>query len=260
MVSKKVSQPNLKNNRLELLQNIAVIVAGKNTSQIADVLIDKQNVNEFLIAKKIGLTINQIRNVLYKLNDEGLVSFLRKKDKKKGWYTYFWTFDVEKALLLLKKYVTRDIEKLEHELTNRKNKRYYKSPGINIEYSEEKALELDFVCPETGEIMELKDNSQEIKEINSQVEKLKKKLEEIEIELSLIFEQKEKKGVRKRKKDEKEKVKKRLEKRIEAQKIREANRKKTAQKDVGKSVKKKVKARDKIKKYIKKTKKKHSVK
>jgi transcription factor E len=244
-----------KDNRLELLRSISMIVAGKNTAPIADILIDKENVNEFLIAKKLDLTINQIRNVLYKLSDDGLVSFVRKKDKKKGWYTYFWTFDVEKAFLLLRKYVLRDIESLEHDLGSRKSKRYYKSPGINIEYSEERALELDFVCPETGEIMELKDNSQEIKELNSSLDKLKRKLVDIDSELVLILELKSKKVERKRKKDEKEKIAKRIAKR----KATQAKNKKLAEKDKKKSkkkVKKKIvrakKSKKKFKKKIKK--------
>ena len=51
--------------------------------EIVDLLYGKANVNEFLIAKKLNVTINQARNILYKLGDEGLVSFIRKKDKKK---------------------------------------------------------------------------------------------------------------------------------------------------------------------------------
>ncbi|MAG07512.1 hypothetical protein CMI46_01730 [Candidatus Pacearchaeota archaeon] len=269
---KKEPEISDKDNRLELLRSISMIVAGKNTAPIADILIDKENVNEFLIAKKLDLTINQIRNVLYKLSDDGLVSFVRKKDKKKGWYTYFWTFDVEKAFLLLKKYVLRDIESLEHELGSRKSKRYYKSPGINIEYSEERALELDFVCPETGEIMELKDNSQEVKELNSSLDKLKRKLVDIDNELVLILELKSKKAERKRKRDEKEKIAKRAAKRKETQdkkkklmkgmskkkdkkKLKKKDKKKPKKKSVKKKLKKKI-AKKKIVKVKKKVKKK----
>jgi len=70
----------------DLLKEVVAIVAGKQAEEIADILDSKKHVNEFLIAKKLGITINQTRNILYKLSDFGLVSFIRKKDKRKGWY------------------------------------------------------------------------------------------------------------------------------------------------------------------------------
>jgi len=72
-----------------LLEETVEIVIGKQAEGIVDLLDGKKYVNEFIIAKKLGITINQARNILYKISDQGLVSFIRKKDKKKGWYTYF---------------------------------------------------------------------------------------------------------------------------------------------------------------------------
>ncbi|MEI6850177.1 MAG: hypothetical protein WCK29_03995, partial [archaeon] len=74
--------------QVSILREVVSTIAGERAKTIIDLLIDKKNVNEFLIAKKMKLTINQTRNILYKLGDEGLVSFIRKKDAKKGgWYT-----------------------------------------------------------------------------------------------------------------------------------------------------------------------------
>src|SRR3989344_9542204 len=82
-----------------LLKKILKDLAGAKAEKLVDILYGKKNVNEFIIAKKLNLTINQARNVLYKLGDEGLVKFIRKKDSKKGgWYIYFWTLETEKGL------------------------------------------------------------------------------------------------------------------------------------------------------------------
>jgi len=105
--------------KIELLKDISQLVAGKNTSPIVDLLFDKKNVNEFLIAKKLGLTINQTRNMLYKLSDEGLVSFVRKKDKKKGWYTYFWKIEILKTLLFLRERFFNRKEQIEKQIQSR---------------------------------------------------------------------------------------------------------------------------------------------
>ena len=65
-----------------LLENIVTNVVGIGGENLVNLMHNKKNVNEFLIAKKMDLTINQTRNMLYKLADQGLVQFIRKKDKK----------------------------------------------------------------------------------------------------------------------------------------------------------------------------------
>jgi transcription factor E len=83
----------------KLLSEVVNEIAGKQASDILNLLIGKKDVNEFLIAKKLKLTINQVRNILYKLSNFNLVTFTRKKDKKKGWYTYFWGIHISGQLI-----------------------------------------------------------------------------------------------------------------------------------------------------------------
>ena len=70
--------------QIKLLKDIVSSIVGQSPAKIVDLLYGKKNVNEFLIAKKLKLTINQTRNILYKLADEGLVGLVRKKASKKG--------------------------------------------------------------------------------------------------------------------------------------------------------------------------------
>ena len=196
-------------DKLTLVKDVASSVVGKNTAPIVEILFDKKNANEFLIAKKLDLTINQIRNVLYKLSDEGLVSFIRKKDKKKGWYTYFWTFNSEKAFVLMKKIILKDIEILQVQLKSRESKRFYICKTCSIELTEESALLHNFTCSECGEIYEVNDNSKSIREINSSIDKLKRRLEEVESEIKIIDAGKIKKSEKDMKKSEKDKTEKR---------------------------------------------------
>ncbi|MDP2628973.1 MAG: hypothetical protein Q8P15_03695, partial [Nanoarchaeota archaeon] len=86
----------------KFLKEAVAVVVGKQWELIVDLLQNKNYVNEFIIAKKLNVTINQTRNILYKLADNGLVSSMRKKDKRKGWYTYFWKIEVMKCLEFLK--------------------------------------------------------------------------------------------------------------------------------------------------------------
>ncbi|MFH1326821.1 MAG: hypothetical protein ABIH59_01710 [archaeon] len=238
-------------DKLSLVREVSILVAGKNTGPIVEILFDKKDVNEFLIAKKLNLTINQIRNVLYKLSDEGLVSFSRKKDKKKGWYTYFWTFNSEKAFSVLHDLINKQIGQAENQLNSRETKQFYVCSICKSELTEENALLHEFTCPECGEIYVLHDNSKVIKDIKGNIERLKKKMKIVEDEIKIIDGVKLKKVERVRKKQEKVK----LGKRAEAAKKRAATRKANIkQKNKLKKKGKEKKVTKKIKKVVKKVK------
>lgn len=208
----------------KLLKSVVGELAGSDSELIIDILLDKRDVNEFLIAKKMNLTINQVRNILYKLSAEGLVSFTRKKDKRKGWYIYFWTLNTEKCLIRLEEELIRKIKELEMQLFNRQNKRYYYCKSCNIEVTEEAALENDFTCQECAEVYELSDAEKPIREITAKIKAKEKELENIKNELAELREKSAKKAAKAGKKDK-------------------ASKKKTSKKSKDKSKKKNIKNR-----------------
>ncbi len=245
--------------REELLKNIVTEIAGEEAKKIVDLLHAKKNINEFLIAKKLNLTINQARNILYKLSDVRLVSFIRKKDSKKGgWYTYFWTLDVGKSIQLLKNNLEKKLDHLREEMAIRKIQRFYYSPGADIEYTEEQALENDFICPETGDVLQLKDNSELIEKMGKRIAILQTALEDVDKEVVEIEKKEEKAKSRKLRKEKKEKDENRKKKRLERQKA--AKREKKKLKTKNKSKLKKKKSSKKAKKSSRKVKKKKSSK
>jgi transcription factor E len=178
--------------QVNLLKNLVQEMAGEGSDQIVDILFDKKDINEFLIAKKMNLTINQVRNILYKLSAEGLVSFTRKKDKRKGWYIYFWTLNTEKCLMKLEVELIKKLEDLKKQQTERENGRYYVCKNCNIEVTEEKALDDDFSCSECAEVYTLVDNTNNIRDLKGRITKREKELAEIKSELGIIREKNKK--------------------------------------------------------------------
>lgn len=199
--------------QINLLKSLVEEMAAPGAGQIVDILFEKEDVNEFLIAKKMNLTINQVRNILYKLSAEGLVSFTRKKDKKKGWYIYFWTLNTEKCLMKIEMELEKKMSELKQLLNDRETKRYYMCKGCNIEVGEEKALESDFSCDECAEVYTLVDNTNATRDVKGKITKKENELKDIRNELVIIREKqdkaKEKKRVASDKKAKKEKDAKR---------------------------------------------------
>jgi len=219
----------------KILNEVILSIVGKPGEGLVELLDNKRHVNEFVIAKKLDFTINQTRNLLYKISDQGLVSSIRKKDKKKGWYTYFWKIEVLKSLKFLENILLKNINQIKHQLKSRQEKQFYVCERCNIEITEENALLHDFICDECGEVYSLKDNTLVVRDL----ERAKSKFEK---ELKLVCEEIQKESERLGK------IKAKDLKKIEEEKARnkKARRKltlaakKPAKKLVKKTVKKKI--------------------
>jgi transcription factor E len=238
--------------QIKFLKSIVENLINKQSVPIIDLLIGKKHVNEFLIAKKLGLTINQTRNILYKLSDYGLVSFIRKKDRRKGWYIYFWTLNIYQSLNLLEQNLKKELENLENQMRDRKERRYYFCKTCSIEVSEEIALLNNFACSECEQIYELSDNKEMIQALEKSIARLKKEINLVSFEKEKEREKIDKKKSSKIKRAEAEKIRVRKKKRLEKIKF-----KMKAIKKSGKRIKlKKKKINSGKKKFFKKKRKK----
>lgn len=229
--------------------------SSQGIEKLIDLLYEKQNVNEFLIAKKMGLTINQTRNILYKLADDGLVSFIRKKDKKKGgWYTYFWTLEIKKILFKYREKIEKIIFDLLSRYNIRKKEVYYFCPNCGAEYDQEHALLHNYTCPECGEVLQTRNPEEMLKHIEKEIEKLNVLLEKTKSQLEELEAHEQKSKKRKMKFEIKKKEKERAKKRVELKKAKEklaklsSKTKKKQKKQISKKKKKKKKASKKKKK------------
>ncbi len=191
----------------ELIKEIIVNVVGKSAEKIADLLDTKKHVNEFLIADKLEITINQTRNLLYKLSDFGLVSSIRKKDKKKGWYTYFWRIENLKALEFLKSLLEKKLEQIHIQIKNRESKQFYVCDRCKVEFTEENALFMNFTCGECGDVFTLKDNSKLIRELKKNLIKFEKELSTVSEEIEMEKQKNDKLRLKEIDKEKKEKSK-----------------------------------------------------
>ncbi|MFT4312158.1 MAG: hypothetical protein ACMXYF_02920 [Candidatus Woesearchaeota archaeon] len=152
-------------------------IAGEDTIQLVEYLRGKKNISEFIIANDLELEINYIRNMLYRLLDHNLVSFTRKKDKQKGWYIYYWTFnpiDIEHKFWEIKR---KRKEALIERIHREKSNVFFSGPSKAVRLTFEKAIEFNYQCPETGEMLIQEDNSQKIQELEKELSQLEEELQ-----------------------------------------------------------------------------------
>ena len=183
----------------DFVDEAVINILGKEGLSLLELLRGKANVSEFKISDKLKITVNAVRHLLYKLVSHNLVSFTRKKDKKKGWYIYYWTLDEKEAEAMAIKLKKQKLEQLRKRLEKESSTDYLVCPNKCMRLSLESAMDYDFKCPECGNILE--------REKEGFSEKIKKEIMQIEEE---IRKHETEKAIREEIKEKKAKVKKKV--------------------------------------------------
>ncbi|PIN69273.1 hypothetical protein COV93_06095 [Candidatus Woesearchaeota archaeon CG11_big_fil_rev_8_21_14_0_20_43_8] len=158
----------------ELIKNTISSVAGEDVLPIVEKLKGRQNVSEFKLAAEIRHEINAVRNMLYRLYHANLVTFTRKKDKQKGWYIYYWTFNPKMIATHIERLGKQRLENLRNRLAREMGKEFYTCPDGCMRLEFVKAMDFEFKCPECGRIMGHEDNSAMIDKISKEIDDLEK--------------------------------------------------------------------------------------
>jgi transcription initiation factor TFIIE subunit alpha len=151
-------------------------VAGDDVLPLVRALKNKSNVSEFKLAEAIKQEINTTRNMLYRLYDHHLVTFTRKKDKKKGWYIYYWTFNTSRVKEVVQTLKKNKIEKMQERLAREKSTNFFSCANKCIRLDFDQATEFEYKCPECGEILHQEDNSKTIAHLQEEIVRLEKEL------------------------------------------------------------------------------------
>ncbi len=162
------------------IEDMIVSIASKEALPVYKVLKDKENVNEFLIAEKLKISINQLRNIFYAMDSYNLLNSTRKKDRKKGWYIYFWTFNKEQAAKVVVQLKRDQMKKLQVQLDREKQHQFYICTNDRTRATIENAMENSFLCGECGNLLMPDDNGKSIKRISKEIEEIHTEVMKIE--------------------------------------------------------------------------------
>src|SRR3989344_3429043 len=163
------------------IEEIMLSILGEEGLSLVKELSGKQHVSEFELADKLKKDIKIVRKMLYLLYNHNLVSFIRKKDKIKGWYIYYWTLQPESIKFSYIKRKKELLAKLQQRLEEESRELFYTCPNRCVRLNFDQAMDFEFHCPECGELI-LQENNTE------RVETLRKKIIEIEAELEELME------------------------------------------------------------------------
>ena len=172
----RASKASRKSAKTDLQTEVVKELAGEDVIKLVKVLKNKKNVSEFKLADLIRQEINVTRNMLYRLYDHHLVTFVRKKDKKKGWYIYYWTFNPKRIKELAKKIKVAKLERIKERIEREKSTNFFMCANKCIRLDFDQATEFEYKCPECGEILQQEDNTRTIEELGKTIVQLEKEL------------------------------------------------------------------------------------
>ncbi len=234
----------------DLIREYIRELIGEKGIDLYNKLWDKVDLSEFDLSEDLELTINQTRNTIYRLDEHNLVSSIRKKDKEKGWYIYYWTFNYDHARILLLNLKRNTITKIKERIKNLEENDFYYCPRNCVVLNIEESMEHSFKCPECEQILAQKDNrttveslKRELKDLTEEIKNLNnsKFIEETthKVEKSPEEEPEEKKPPKRRRRSTKRKAKKKAKPRKKTSRKRSKAKKRPKKKTKRKTPKKK---------------------
>lgn len=155
------------------LKHLVKVISGEKGLEIIKHIKTKDHISEFVIAEKVNLEINKTRNILYKLFHYNLVSFIRKKDKTKGWYVYYWILNKDNIHYVIEKYLRERISHLTEQIERERNDIFFICPHKCMRLNFDKATEFNYQCPECGELLSEDDKKERVEKMEKEVNDLR---------------------------------------------------------------------------------------
>ena len=172
-MNQKLKLVNIKPSKKQTEEVVTELV-GEHALPIIDFLKGKTKISEFIIAEELNMEINETRNILYKLLEHNIVTFIRKKDRIKGWYICYWDLNDYMIPQLQAKMQRQKLEKLEERLVKENSGTFYLCANACSRMDFDRAMEFEFKCPECGGLMSQQDNQRTIEFLKDRIKELKK--------------------------------------------------------------------------------------
>ena len=156
---------------------IAGLIGGEEYIRVARALLNNDDSTDEEIASATGLKINTVRRVLYDLFGRSLITGIRVRDLKRGWFVYRWRAQRDQVDGFIEGQKRKMLDRLRRKLEYEESHEFYGCTTSGCrKMSFEEAMESLFRCPTCLKVLDRIDNS-ELKEA------LRWKIEQIENEL-----------------------------------------------------------------------------
>jgi transcription initiation factor TFIIE subunit alpha len=153
---------------------ISAMIGGDEYLKVARSLLKSKDATDEEIASSTGLRINMVRRVLYDLFGKALITGIRVKDEKKGWFVYRWRSRRDEVENFIEGQKKKIAERLQQRSDYENSSDFYHCgnedcPRITFE----DALDGFFKCPNCNRVLNLKKNDKAKKAFAYKIDHIK---------------------------------------------------------------------------------------
>jgi transcription initiation factor TFIIE subunit alpha len=139
---------------------LAGLIGGEEYIKGARALLNQEDVTDEEIASATGLKINIVRKVLYDMFGKALITGIRVKDEKKGWFVYRWRAKQDQVDNFIDNQKKKILDRLHKRLEYEESTEFYHCgnrdcPRVKFDA----AVELFFKCPNCKGPLNMVDNT-----------------------------------------------------------------------------------------------------
>ncbi|MHA1820818.1 MAG: transcription factor [Promethearchaeota archaeon] len=161
--SQQLHQEQLDPCLIEILREIG----GEDCVNVALELknIESDEITDEELAERSGIKLNIVRRMLYILEDNKLSIFKKVRDKKSGWFIYYWRDNFDNLRNFIREKQQLVLEKLSVRLEYEDSNVFYicENPECNQIFTFDEATDVDFKCTKCESTLTYNDN-EDVKE------------------------------------------------------------------------------------------------
>lgn len=152
---------------------IAGLIGGEEYLKVARALLNIEDATDEEIASATGLRINIVRKVLYDTFGKALITGVRVKDEKKGWFVYRWRAKRDQVDNFIENQKKKILDRLRKRLQYEESTEFYHCgnqdcPRVTFEQS----VEMFFKCPNCKGLLNVFDNSKVKQTLRQKIEQI----------------------------------------------------------------------------------------
>ena len=152
---------------------IAALIGGEEYLKVARALLHSEDATDEEIAGATGLRINIIRKVLYDMFGKALITGIRVKDEKKGWFVYRWRAKQDQVDNFIDNQKKKILDRLQKRLEYEESSEFYhcgNNDGSHVKF--DLAVEQFFKCSTCKEPLNMIDNNQVKEALRQKIEQI----------------------------------------------------------------------------------------
>ena len=157
----------------DTLVKVAGMLGGEPYIRVARAILNNEDTTDEEIASATGLKINMVRRILYDLFGRSLITGIRVREPKRGWYVYRWRVQRDQVDAFVNSLKRKTLNRLKVRLEFEESHQFYRCKDkTHRRLTFEEAVENLFRCPQCGNPVELVSNEELIKALKWKIKVL----------------------------------------------------------------------------------------